>query len=220
MGILSKLTDTATSGIKGIPCCLIVSGNFSSGLTLGAVAAKTMSLATFTALDASLQASKVASEFAFGYVEEFVKLAEEALEKSGSVGDRVTNIAFVTWLIFARAMPSHMSKLVRTLKLFDEESIDNVEALIESIVSILEQGDLKSLEETIGDLLEAGLFGVTVLQPNILLALFMIMQIIITGASTLVERGIVEEEEAFSRARNICAKIWRIYGEVGCGAFN
>ena len=73
-----------------------------------------MSLATFTALDASLQASKAASEFAFGYVEEFARLAEEALEKSGSVGDRVTNIAFVTWLIFARAMPSHLSKLVRT----------------------------------------------------------------------------------------------------------
>ena len=187
---------------------------------MGAVAAKTMSLATFIALDASLQASKVASEFAFGYVEDFVKLAEEALEKSGSVGDRVTNIAFVTWLIFARAMPSQMSKLVRTLKLFDEESIDKVEALIESIVSIIEQGDLKSLEETIGDLLEAGLFGVTVLQPNILLALFMIMQIIVTGASTLVDRGILEEEEAFTSARTICAKIWRIYGEVGLWTSN
>ena len=173
-----------------------------------------MSLATFTALDASLQASKVATECAYGYLGEFVRLADEALEKSGSVGDRVTNIAFVTWLIFARAMPSQMSKLVRTLKLFDEESIDKVEALIENIVSIIEQGDLKSLEETIGDILEAGLFGVTVLQPNILLALFMIMQIIVTGASTLVDKGILEEEEAFTSARNICAKIWRIYGEV------
>ena len=105
--------------------------------------------------------------------------------------------------------------MVRTLKLFDEESIDKVEALIESIVAIIEQGDLKSLEETIGDILEAGLFSVTVLQPNILLALFMIMQIIVTGGATLVDRDILGEEEAFTRARNICAKIWRIYGEVG-----
>ena len=59
MGILSKLTDTA-----------------SSGLTIGTVMAKTMSLATFTALDASLQASKVASEFAFTYVEEVWKSLE------------------------------------------------------------------------------------------------------------------------------------------------
>ena len=86
MGILSKLTNTA-----------------SSSLTSGAVIAKTMSLATFSALDASLQASKVASEFAFTYVEDFVKLAEEALEKGGSMGDRVTDIAFVSLLIFARS---------------------------------------------------------------------------------------------------------------------
>ena len=85
MGILSKLTNTA-----------------SSSLTIGAVVAKTMSLATFTALDASLQASKVASEFAFNYVEEIVKVAEEALEMSGNVGDRITNIAFVGWIILAR----------------------------------------------------------------------------------------------------------------------
>ena len=111
-------------------------------------------------------------------------------------------------------MPTQVSKLVRMLKLFDEESIEHVEALIESIVVIIETGDLKSLEETISDIVEAGLFGVTVLQPNLLLALFMIMQIIITGATTLVERGMLEEEEAFTRARNICAKIWRSYGEV------
>ena len=111
-------------------------------------------------------------------------------------------------------MPTQVSKLVRMLKLLDEESIEHVEALIESIVVIIEEGDLKSLEETISDIVEAGLFGVTVLQPNLLLALFMIMQIIITGATTLVERGMLEEEEAFTRARNICAKIWRSYGEV------
>ena len=112
-------------------------------------------------------------------------------------------------------MPTQVSKLVRMLKIFDEEAIDKFEALIESIVVIIEEGDLKSLEETISDIVEAGLFGVTVLQPNLLLALFMIMQIIITGAATLVERDMVGEEEAFTRARNICGKIWRSYGEVG-----
>ena len=92
-------------------------------------------------------------------------------------------------------MPTQVSKLVRMLKIFDEEAIDKFEALIESIVVIIEEGDLKSLEETISDIVEAGLFGVTVLQPNLLLALFMIMQIIITGAATLVERDMVGEED-------------------------
>ena len=62
--------------------------------------------------------------------------------------------------------------------------------------------------------MEAGLFGVTVLQPNMLLALFFLKSVIITTAVTLVERGVVDEEEAVTRARNICAKIWRIYGKV------
>ena len=112
-------------------------------------------------------------------------------------------------------MPNHVSELVRMLKLFDEDSIDQIEALLESIVVIIEKGDLQLLEDTIGDILEAGLFTVTVLQPNLLLALFIIMQIVITGANTLVEKEILEEEEAFNRAQSICAKIWRSYGEVG-----
>ena len=62
--------------------------------------------------------------------------------------------------------------------------------------------------------MEAGLFGVTALQPNILLILFMIMQVVVTGSMTLVSREMMEEEEAMLAARNICAKIWRIYGEV------
>ena len=81
-------------------------------------------------------------------------------------------------------------------------------------MTIIESGDLQGLEETIGDILEAGLFGVTALQPNILLALFMIMQVIVSGTNTLVSKGMMEEEEAADYTRNICAKIWRTYGEV------
>ena len=83
-----------------------------------------------------------------------------------------------------------------------------------SIVTIIETGDLQGLEETIGDILEAGLFGVTALQPNLLLALFIIMQIIVTGSQTLVSKGMIGEEDASEYSRNICAKIWRTYGEV------
>ena len=48
-----------------------------------------------------------------------------------------------------------------------------------------------------------------------LLALFFVKSAIVTSAMALVDRGMVEEEEAVTRARNICAKIWRIYGKVG-----
>ena len=54
----------------------------------------------------------------------------------------------------------------------------------------------------------------TVLQPNILLILFFVKSAIINSALAMVERGLVEEEEATMRARNTCAKIWRLYGKV------
>ena len=47
-----------------------------------------------------------------------------------------------------------------------------------------------------------------------LLVLFFVKSAIVTSAMALVDRGMVEEKEALTRARNICAKIWRIYGKV------
>ena len=76
------------------------------------------------------------------------------------------------------------------------------------------------MEDTIGDLLEAGLFGVTVLQPNILLAMFFIKATVISSVVALVDRGILEEDEAITRARNICAKMWRLYGQVQTNLIN
>ena len=100
------------------------------------------------------------------------------------------------------------------LKILDDDIVDKFEEVVSSIVKIIENGDLQGLEETIGDILEAGLFGVTALQPNIFLALFLIMQVIASGTNTLVNKGMMEEEVASDYTRNICAKIWRTYGEV------
>ena len=161
MGILSKLTSTA-----------------SSSLTIGAVLAKTASLAAFSALDTSLQTSKMATDLAFGCVEDIVKLAEEVLESSGIVGDRVTNIAFVTAIMMAKMMPGQIGNMVRMLKIVDDEVIEQIEDLCDNIITIIETGDLQGIEAGVWNVLEAGLFGVTALQPNILLALFMVMQVI------------------------------------------
>ena len=54
----------------------------------------------------------------------------------------------------------------------------------------------------------------TVLQPNMLLILFFVKSAIISSAMALVDRGLMDEKEALTRARNICAKIWRVYGNV------
>ena len=60
MGLLSKMTSSA-----------------SMGLNLGALMAKTMSSASFNALDSTLQTSKVVSELAFGYVEDTKPIVDE-----------------------------------------------------------------------------------------------------------------------------------------------
>ena len=215
MGILSKLTSTA-----------------SSSLTIGAVLAKTASLAAFSALDTGLQTSKLATDLAFSCVEDIVKVAEEVLESSGMVGDRVTNIAFVTVIMMAKMMPNQIGNMVRMLKIVDDEVIDQIEFLCDNIITIIETGDLQGIEAGVWDVLEAGLFGVTALQPNILLALFMVMQVnfiffsrswllnffslqvLVTGSMTLVSQEIITEDEAELLTRNICARIWRTYGEV------
>ena len=65
MGVLSKLTSSA-----------------SMGLNLSTMMAKTMSLATFNALDKALQTSKLMSELAFGYVDGTVPMVEEVSKGS------------------------------------------------------------------------------------------------------------------------------------------
>ena len=218
MGILSKLTSTA-----------------SISLTIGAVLAKTASLATFSALDTGLQTSKLATDLAFSCVEDIVKLAEEVLESSGMVGDRVTNIAFVTAIMMAKMMPGQIGNMVRMLKIVNDEVIEQIEDLCDNIITIIEGGDLQGIEGGVWDVLEAGLFGVTALQPNILLALFMVMQVtillfvqcnasfmdksfniqvLVTASMTLVSQEMITEDEAEILTRNICARIWRTYGEV------
>ena len=162
MGILSKLTSTA-----------------SISLTVGAVLAKTASLATFSALDTGLQTSKLATDLAFSCVEDIVKLAEEVLESSGMVGDRVTNITFVTAIMMAKMMPGQIGNIVRMLKIVNDEIIKQIEDLCDNIFTILETGDLRRIEASVWDVLEAGIFGFTVLQPNIVLALFIVMQVLI-----------------------------------------
>ena len=198
MGILSKLASTASSTI-----------------TIGTVMAKTASHAAFAAMDTSLESTKLATDFAFSRVEDFVKVAEEVLEQGGGIGDRVTNFAFVMLMMVAKMMPKQLFQTIKMLQLLDDEVVDTIEGVVESIVTIIETGDLQGLEETIGDLLEVGLFSVTALQPNLLLALFMVMSAVLTGAATLVSRGVLTQEEAELQTRNICAKILRTYGEVG-----
>ena len=140
--------------------------------------------------------------------------AHELFEKGGDVGDKITNFAFVSLMMVARLMPTQITKIVSALGLLDDETVEKVETVIDSIITTLEDGDLAGLEDTIGDILEAGLFGVTAVQPNILLILFVIMQIIVTGSATMMDKQMMTEEEATMLTRNICAKIWRTYGEV------
>ena len=194
-------------------------------------------------METTVNTTKLFCELAFTSAEDFVKVAEEVLEQSGVVGDKITNIAYVSIMIMAKVLPSRIGNVLRMLNLFDEEAVSKFEDLVDNIVTIIETGDLQVLEDTIEDILEAGLFGVTVLQPNILLAIFMLMQVelsfakeciclkmqciirptiydftllqvIVTGSVTLVKQDMMGEEEASNYARNICAKIWRIYGEV------
>ena len=173
MGLLSKLTSTA-----------------SNSLTIGAVLAKTASLAAFSAIDTSLQTSKLATDFAFSCVEDIVKVAEEALESSGIVGDRVTNIAFITAIMMAKMIPGQIGNIVRMLKIVDEDVIEMIEDLCDNIIKIIETGDLQGIEADVWDVLEAGLFGVTALQPNILLALFMVMQV--QSVPSNISRGFIK----------------------------
>ena len=173
MGLLSKLTSTA-----------------SNSLTIGAVLAKTASLAAFSAIDTSLQTSKLATDFAFSCVEDIVKVAEEALESSGIVGDRVTNIAFITAIMMAKMIPGQIGNIVRMLKIVDEDVIEMIEDLCDNIIKIIETGDLQGIEAGVWDVLEAGLFGVTALQPNILLALFMVMQV--QSVPSNISRGFIK----------------------------
>ena len=104
MGVLSKLTSTASNTI-----------------TIGTVLAKTASIAALTALDTSLQTTKLFSDYAFGCAEDFVKVAEEVLETSGTVADHIANVAFVTLIMGAKLMPRQIAEAVKMLKILDDE---------------------------------------------------------------------------------------------------
>ena len=107
MGVLSKLTSTASNTI-----------------TIGTVLAKTASIAALTALDTSLQTTKLFSDYAFGCAEDFVKVAEEVLETSGTVADHIANVAFVTLIMGAKLMPRQIAEAVKMLKILDDEIVD------------------------------------------------------------------------------------------------
>ena len=66
----------------------------------------------------------------------------QMLEKSGEMGDMVTNLAFLSLLMLAKTMPGQITSFIRTFKLIDDESVDKVEELIEKIVKIIETGRL------------------------------------------------------------------------------
>ena len=125
MGILSKLASTASSTI-----------------TIGTVMAKTASHAAFAAMDTSLESTKLATDFAFSRVEDFVKVAEEVLEQGGGIGDRVTNFAFVMLMMVAKMMPKQLFQTIKMLQLLDDEVVDTIEGVVESIVTIIESQDM------------------------------------------------------------------------------
>ena len=68
------------------------------------------------------------------------KFVVQFLEKSGEVGDIVTNLAFLSLVMLAKTMPGQITGFIRTFKLMDGEAIDKVEELIEKIVKIIETG--------------------------------------------------------------------------------
>ena len=56
------------------------------------------------------------------------------------MGDMVANMAYLSLIMMAKAMPGKITNIIRMFKLIDEESIDKVEELIEKIVEIMESG--------------------------------------------------------------------------------
>jgi len=94
------------------------------------------------------------------------------------------------------------------------EDAGRLGAAIAKVASLLEEGDLQALEDTIGEILEAGLFGLTFLLPNIIIIIFILKAMVISGSLALVDRGVLKHDEAVIHYRNICAKIWRVYSRV------
>jgi len=94
------------------------------------------------------------------------------------------------------------------------EDAGRLGAAIGKVANLLEEGDLQALEDTIGEILEAGLFGLTFLLPNIIIIIFILKAMVISGSLALVDRGVLKHDEAVIHYRNICAKIWRVYSRV------
>ena len=97
---------------------------------------------------------------------------------------------FITAIMMAKMIPGQIGNIVRMLKIVDEDVIEMIEDLCDNIIKIIETGDLQGIEAGVWDVLEAGLFGVTALQPNILLALFMVMQV--QSVPSNISRGFIK----------------------------
>ena len=130
----------------------------------------------------------------------------QIFSKSGMVGDAVAKMTILGL--------EQILKLVRASKMMYDDSLDKTEEFINTIVKMIESGDLQVLEDTIEDILEASLFSVTLLHPITLWILIFVKMAIISSALALVDQGLLEEEEALIRARTICSRIWRVYGKV------
>ena len=61
-----------------------------------------------------MNTTKLFCEVAFTSAEDFVKVAEDILEQSGVVGDKITNIAYVYFMLMARL--SFCGKLLDSVK--------------------------------------------------------------------------------------------------------
>jgi len=141
----------------------------------------------------------------------FVPGLDQILTGSGLMGLAVTRVPFN----LAKNLPEQVIRLMRTYKLMDEESVNKLEDLIENIIHIVESEDLEALEDPLGELLEIGLFGLSALHPIVLFWGMMLMKAaVISGATALVDRDMLSEEEAIIRARTVCARMWEVYGKV------
>jgi len=184
-----------------------VAGMISSGLAAGSLLADTAGIASFSLLSDALQAGGTATRTIFQHVDTTLERTEEVLEVAGVLGDRLA--AELSTRLLGEAMAA-----VRAAGLAETETAIRAERIIETVKAAIEKGDFKRLETGLGDILEAGLFGVTALQPNLVLVLFLLQSAIVTASQSLVDRGLLPQEEGLNKARTLCARVWRMYGRV------
>ena len=69
--------------------------------------------------------------------------------------------------------------MLSVMKIAGVDIIEQLEDLCEKVIKTIETSDLQNLEAGVWNVLEAGLFGVTALQPNIWFAFLIVMQVMI-----------------------------------------